>query len=97
MRSGRGAGVVETARGPLAYYIETTGGRAQTLRSVAPTEWNFHPAGPFMAALAGAPKVADPIFAARLLAASFDPCVPFMIGSPRDQRQPASPEHALHA
>jgi coenzyme F420-reducing hydrogenase alpha subunit len=97
LRSGRGAGVAETARGPLAYYVETAGGRAQTLRSVAPTEWNFHPAGPFMTALADAPKVDDPIFAARLLAASFDPCVPFTIGLPRDERQPASPEHALHA
>ena len=97
LRSGRGAGVVETARGPLAYAVDTADGRVRSLRSVAPTEWNFHPAGPFMTALAGAPKVADPIFAARLLAASFDPCVPFMIGSPRDQRQPASPEHALHA
>ena len=36
-------------------------------------------------------------FAAHLLAASFDPCVPFTIGLPRDERQPASPEHALHA
>ena len=65
------------ARSPTI--VETAGGRAQTLRSVAPTEWNFHPAGPFMAALARAPRVADPIFAARLLAASFDPCVPFRI------------------
>jgi Ni,Fe-hydrogenase I large subunit len=97
LRSGRGAGVVETARGPLAYYVETAGGRAQTLRSVAPTEWNFHPAGPLMIALADAPKVDEPIFAARLLAASFDPCVPFTIGLPRDERRPASPEHALHA
>ena len=40
---GRGAGVVETARGPLAYWLEVEGGRVRTLRSVAPTEWNFHP------------------------------------------------------
>ena len=96
-RTGHGAGVVETARGPLAYYVETAGGRAQAMRSVAPTEWNFHPEGPFMAALADAPRVADPIFAARLLAASFDPCVTFTIGPPLNGRRPATPERALHA
>ena len=70
---------VETARGPLAYYAVVTDGRVTLLRSVAPTEWNFHPAGPFIAALTAAPKVPDPVQAARWLAASFDPCVPFQI------------------
>ena len=78
-RAGRGAGVVETARGPLAYFVDAADGRVRILRSVAPTEWNFHPDGPFMAALDAAPRVADPLLAARLLAASFDPCVPFSI------------------
>ena len=57
-RSGRGAGVVETARGPLAYFVDAADGRVRMLRSVAPTEWNFHPDGPFMAALDAAPRVA---------------------------------------
>ena len=78
-RSGRGAGVVETARGPLAYFIEAANGRARSLRNVAPTEWNFHADGPFMAALRAAPRTSDPLRAARMLAASFDPCVPLNI------------------
>jgi hypothetical protein len=77
--TGRGAGVVETSRGPLAYLIDTSGGQVRMLRSVAPTEWNFHPDGPFISALTAAPKVPDPVFAARLLATSFDPCVLFCI------------------
>ena len=96
-RTDRGAGVVETARGPLAYYVETAHGRVRTLRSVAPTEWNFHAKGPFMAALAAAPRVADPVFAARLLAASFDPCVPFTIDVVTGDRRPPHTEPALHA
>jgi coenzyme F420-reducing hydrogenase alpha subunit len=96
-RPGRGAGVVETARGPLAYVVEVGDGRAQMLRSVAPTEWNFHPKGPFMAALEAAPRVPDPVFAARLLAASFDPCVQFRIEASPDHRPPANAEIALHA
>jgi Ni,Fe-hydrogenase I large subunit len=47
---------------------------------VAPTEWNFHPAGPFVGALLGA--ALSPWEAQRLiaqLAALFDPCVPFRV------------------
>ena len=96
-RAGRGAGVVETARGPLAYFVDVAFGRVRMLRSVAPTEWNFHPDGPFMAALDAAPRVADPLLAARLLAASFDPCVPFRIELAGDRRPPSHAEVALHA
>ena len=96
-RIGSGAGVVETARGPLAYFVDVAFGRVRMLRSVAPTEWNFHPDGPFMAALDAAPWVADPVLAARLLAASFDPCVPFRIELAGGQRPPSHAEVALHA
>jgi hypothetical protein len=96
-RAGRGGGVVETARGPLAYFVDAADGRVRLLRSVAPTEWNFHPDGAFMAALDAAPSVPDPVFAARLLAASFDPCVPFSIEMPGDHQSPANAEIALHA
>ena len=95
MSSGRGAGVVETARGPLAYWVEVGGGRVRTLRSVEPTEWNFHPDGPFRAALEAAPRIADPVAGARLLAASFDPCVPFDVALAPIRRAPQ--EDALHA
>jgi uptake hydrogenase large subunit len=96
-RAGHGAGVVETARGPLAYFVDAADGRVRILRSVAPTEWNFHPDGPFMAALDAAPRVADPLLAARLLAASFDPCVPFSIELVGAHRPPTYGEIALHA
>lgn len=96
-RLGRGAGVVETARGPLAYVVEVADGRVRLLRSVAPTEWNFHPNGPFMAALDAAPRVPDPVLAARLLAASFDPCVHFWIEASPDHRPLANEEIAFHA
>jgi uptake hydrogenase large subunit len=96
-RPGRGAGAVETARGPLAYAVEAADGRVRMLRSVAPTEWNFHPDGPFVAALDAAPRVADPVLAARLLAASFDPCVHFRVEASPDHRPPANEEIALHA
>jgi coenzyme F420-reducing hydrogenase alpha subunit len=96
-RAGRGAGVVETARGPLAYAVEAADGGVRMLRSVAPTEWNFHPNGPFVAALEAAPKVPDPVLAARLLAASFDPCVQFRIEASPEYRLPANEEIALHA
>jgi hypothetical protein len=96
-RSGRGAGVVETARGPLAYVVEATDGRVRMLRSVAPTEWNFHPNGAFVAALDAAPGVPDPVLAARLLAASFDPCVQLRIDASPGHRPPANEEIALHA
>jgi coenzyme F420-reducing hydrogenase alpha subunit len=96
-RAGRGAGIVETARGPLAYVVEAADGRVRMLRSVAPTEWNFHPNGPFVAALDAAPRVPDPVLAARLLAASFDPCVHFRIEASPGHRPPTNEEIALHA
>jgi hypothetical protein len=96
-RSGRGAGFVETARGPLAYFVDAADGHVRMLRSVAPTEWNFHPDGPFRAALDAAPRVSDPILAARLLAASFDPCVPFSIELLDNYRPPAHAASIHHA
>ncbi len=96
-RSGSGAGIAETARGPLAYFVEVGDGRVRMLRSVAPTQWNFHPRGPFMAALDAAPRVPDPLLAARLLAASFDPCVPLTIEVSPDSRPTTNGEMALHA
>ena len=96
-RSGRGAGVVETARGPLAYLVDVADGHVRMLRSVAPTEWNFHPDGPFRAALDAAPIVPNPTLAARLLAASFDPCVPFSIELLDDYRPPAHAASIHHA
>ena len=73
-------GAVETARGRLYHFIDLEqDARIRSYGIVAPTEWNFHPAGPFMACLLGA-RVGQGE-AARLdvarLATLFDPCVAF--------------------
>lgn len=77
-----GYGVVECARGRL-YHLARIGddGLIQQYRIVAPTEWNFHPAGPFVETLLssriGRGDVAR--LRAAKLAALFDPCVAFDI------------------
>lgn len=76
---GTGSAVVETARGPLAYYVAVANGRIMDIRSAAPTEWNFHPRGPFVQALARVERTPNPEYAVRLLARSFDPCVPLHV------------------
>ncbi len=81
LSTGPGSGLawVENARG-LLLHRAVLDGRAQQLldyRIVAPTEWNFHPGGPLLAALAQAPAADDDV--ARRLATrlvhSLDPCV----------------------
>ncbi len=65
----------EMARGLLFHWIRLdAGGRVRDLRVLAPTEWNFHPAG----TLARALQALEPgdAAAAALLAAAFDACVP---------------------
>ena len=45
---------VESPRGRLYYFAVVQGdGRLRDARVVAPTEWNFHPDGPFARALVG--------------------------------------------
>jgi hypothetical protein len=76
----RGYGAVECARGRL-YHVAGIGpdGRIAGYRILAPTEWNFHPAGPFVEQLLssriGAGEGARQNIAR--LAALFDPCVAF--------------------
>ncbi|MBL8575493.1 MAG: nickel-dependent hydrogenase large subunit [Hyphomicrobiaceae bacterium] len=76
---GTGSGIAETARGPLAHWVRVDGDRVIDWRAVAPTEWNFHPQGPFVRALARARALSDPEHQIRVLAASFDPCVPVTV------------------
>lgn len=73
--SGQATGVVDTARGPLAHAIELDRGLVVTWRTVAPTEWSFHPGGVIREALLGAPA-ADLARRARWLVTALDPCVP---------------------
>lgn len=44
-KPGIGIGQVEAARGRLIHYAETEGNTIRRYRILAPTEWNFHPAG----------------------------------------------------
>jgi uptake hydrogenase large subunit len=76
-----GFATVETSRGRLYHWVRLAAdGRIEDYRIVAPTEWNFHPAGPFVEALLGAAvrrgraerRIAQ-------LAGLFDPCVPFRV------------------
>ncbi|WP_139559218.1 nickel-dependent hydrogenase large subunit [Methylotetracoccus oryzae] len=78
---GSGFAVVETARGLLMHWVRLERRRIEDYRIVAPTEWNFHPAGAFAAGLTGleAPDPAAIERHARLLALALDPCVPFTV------------------
>ncbi|PIO96895.1 hypothetical protein [Pleomorphomonas carboxyditropha] len=67
---------VESPRGRLYYFAVVQGdGRLRDARVVAPTEWNFHPDGPFARALAGFRPDGDTVTAIARLAAQFSPCV----------------------
>jgi hypothetical protein len=82
LRAGAGIAAVETARGTLVHAVTLEGERVARWRIVAPTEWNFHPAGAFVRGLVGlAAHTEDSVQrAATLLAQSLDPCVAFQIG-----------------
>ncbi|MEW5729822.1 MAG: nickel-dependent hydrogenase large subunit [Pseudomonadota bacterium] len=73
--AGTGLGLVEAARGLLAHRVELEDGRVKSYRILAPTEWNFHPAGPLAAGLMGAAAGDDLERRARLLVHALDPCV----------------------
>ncbi len=67
---------VESPRGRLYYFVVLQGdGRLRDARVVAPTEWNFHPDGPFARALVGFRPEGDATMAIARLAAQFSPCV----------------------
>lgn len=72
---GGGLGLVEAARGLLAHRVELEGGRVRRYQILAPTEWNFHPEGPLVRGLTGAPADADLQRRANLLVQALDPCV----------------------
>jgi hypothetical protein len=74
---GGGLAWVENARGLLMHRLRLVQGRMADYCIVAPTEWNFHPAGALPAALRDAP--AHDLDAlrrrTRMLVDSLDPCV----------------------
>jgi len=75
--TGRALGSVDTARGRLFHWVEVHDGRIARYRTLAPTEWNFHPRGPLAQGLAGAPAkdLAITRRAVDLLVTAIDPCV----------------------
>ncbi len=79
--SGSGFAVAETARGLLVHWVRLEQGRIADYVIVAPTEWNFHPAGPFGDGLVGleARDRETVERQARQLALTLDPCVPYEI------------------
>lgn len=78
---GIGIAAVETARGTLVHCVALEGDSVAWWRIVAPTEWNFHPAGAFARGLTGieARTEAGARRAAALLAHVLDPCVGFEV------------------
>jgi coenzyme F420-reducing hydrogenase alpha subunit len=74
---GDGVGWVENARGLLIHRVRLEQGRVSYYGIVAPTEWNFHPAGALVSALSEAPA-GDLVTVKQrttLLVHSLDPCV----------------------
>jgi coenzyme F420-reducing hydrogenase alpha subunit len=76
--AGGGFAAVDSARGRLYHALRLdNAGRIADYRIVAPTEWNFHPDGPFSRMLRGARIDAGAAAKRRIerLAFVFDPCI----------------------
>lgn len=78
---GTGMSWVETARGLLVHRAQVEGERVAGYRIVAPTEWNFHPRGPFVrGALGLEPATPEALeLQANWIVASLDPCVAWRV------------------
>jgi uptake hydrogenase large subunit len=76
---GENAGMagVETSRGLLLHVVRLKDGRIADYRIVAPTEWNFHPAGPLAQALQALEAGPGLESRARLVSQALDPCVAY--------------------
>jgi uptake hydrogenase large subunit len=71
-----GYAAVESPRGRLYYRLVLNQNRQLAdARVLAPTEWNFHPDGPLVQALAGYHPGPGATAAITRRAAAFDPCV----------------------
>ncbi|RTE93457.1 nickel-dependent hydrogenase large subunit [Bradyrhizobium sp. LVM 105] len=80
LAAGKGAAVVECARGRLYHAVVLDeADRIVNFEFLAPTEWNFHARGPLVRSLKGAVLTAGRRGqdAVRALVGSFDPCVGF--------------------
>ncbi|MDA8257167.1 MAG: hypothetical protein M0Z99_16330 [Betaproteobacteria bacterium] len=82
LRHGAGLAWVQTARGLLVHRAEVDdSGNVRDYRIVAPTEWNFHPAGACVHGLAGraAASADEARHCAELMVQALDPCVAYEI------------------
>jgi len=77
LAAGEGLAAVQTARGLLLHRACVADGNVTLYQIVAPTEWNFHPAGALVRGLEGAaaPDAAALASDARLVVQALDPCV----------------------
>ena len=77
LAAGVGIGLAETARGLLLHRVRVEHGTVTDYRIVAPTEWNFHPAGPLTQGLKGRSAADGALLEreARTVVQSLDPCV----------------------
>ena len=68
---------MQTARGLLLHRAVLAAGRVVEYQIVAPTEWNFHPAGPLVQGLEGDEAFDAALLErnARLAVQALDPCV----------------------
>jgi uptake hydrogenase large subunit len=78
---GEGFAMVDSPRGFLCHRVELDpSGVIANYDILAPTEWNFHPRGPFASALTAARlNLGEPRGLIAALAALFDPCAPCAI------------------
>lgn len=72
-----GMAAIETSRGLLIHAVRLSGNMVADYRIVAPTEWNFHPAGALTQAMADLKIGNDAQFRAQEICQSLDPCVAF--------------------
>jgi hypothetical protein len=77
LRAGEGMAWAQNARGLLLHKVRLAQDRLHTYRIIAPTEWNFHPAGALASALMGSLAIdRDGVKCfATLVVRSLDPCV----------------------
>jgi len=85
--SSPGLAQIEAARGRLMHRVKLAGDTISDYAILAPTEWNFHPAGLAAQALASAtaPDPKNRELQARLLINAIDPCVAYELHFDRDQ------------
>lgn len=78
---GGGLACVETARGLLMHAVRLEDGKIADYAIVAPTEWNFHPDGPFVREAGGWTAATREAAELRLkaLVLALDPCVEYQI------------------